>query len=465
MSSEISLKFSEDSSKKAFDLNHRKTINFNISRYDEAVRQGQQQFRDLEKARKRAAILKHRVLNDLDSYLIEFESNFTKHGGKVLWAQNTREALKEITAILKKHKARQVVKMKSMAAEEIALNEALAKNKIESQETDLGEYIVQLCNEHPYHIVTPVMHKSKEDIAVLFNEKFNLDLNSTPEDITLFVRKLLREKFMTADAGITGANFLISDIGAVALTENEGNGLMSFSFPRLHIVIAGIDKIIPSLDDLHLFWPLLATQGTGQNITVYNTIISGPRQNEETDGPDEMVVILLDNNRTEVLKQKEQRRALSCIHCGACLNACPVYKNIGGHTYGVTYSGPIGSVITPFLNGFRDYKHLSYACSLCGRCSDVCPVKINLPELLLYNRNDAVIKKFTTWKERIAMNMWKKAMMKRWMVDFFGVRTKSILFSWAFRKTWGVRRTLPVIKEKTFKQLWSESGREENAIH
>ena len=207
--------------------------------------------------------------------------------------------------------------------------------------------------------------------------------DSTPQQITAYVRELLREKFFNADIGITGANFLVADIGAVCLTENEGNAMMSMSFPKVHIVIAGIEKLIPKLRDLDLFWPLLATYGTGQNMTVYNSIVTGPRQEGENDGPEEMYVILLDNNRTEILAHKNQRRALGCIRCGACLNVCPVYKSIGGHAYGTTYSGPIGSVITPWMRGMKDFKHLSFASSLCGACTEVCPVKINLHELLV----------------------------------------------------------------------------------
>jgi L-lactate dehydrogenase complex protein LldF len=458
MSTEIYQKFIEDSEQKAFDLEHRRKINFNIARYNEQIAKGLNQFSDLEKAKKRASVVKHRVINDLDKYLIEFESNFTNRGGKVIWAQNAKEALKEIINILKKRKTRLVVKMKSMATEEIELNEVLKKNKIESQETDLGEYIVQLSGEHPYHIVTPAMHKSKEDVAALFHEHFDLPLESTPEDVTLFVRKLLREKFLRADAGISGANFLVADTGAVALTENEGNGFMSYSFPKIHIVVSGIEKLIPSIDDLQLFWPLLAAHGTGQNITVYNSVISGPRQENEIDGPEEMYVILIDNNRTEVLKQKEQRRALSCIHCGACLNACPVYKNIGGHAYGTTYSGPIGAVITPFMKGFKEFKHLSYASSLCGHCTEVCPVKINLHELLLYNRNDTVNRKYTSVTERMGLRMWKRTMNKRWRMDFFGPGIKNMALSRFFKKSWGARKSLPVIKEKSFRQVWNESN-------
>jgi len=455
--SELMHKFLQDAEEKAFDRDHRRKIKFNMARYDLAVSEGlERHYEDLELARERAAFIKHKSINELDKYLIEFEANFSSRGGKVIWAQDDKEAVKEIYKILKKHDTKSVVKMKSMTSEELELNAFLKKHKIEAIETDLGEYIVQLAGEKPYHILTPAMHKSKEDVAELFNAKFDQPIDSSPEQITLFVRQLLREKFVNAEAGISGANFLIADTGAVALTENEGNGLMSFTFPKVHIVVAGIEKIIPSLKDLDLFWPLVATLGTGQSITVYNSIVTGPRQEGEIDGPDEMYVILLDNGRTNVLEQTEQRRALSCIHCGACLNACPVYRNIGGHTYNTPYSGPIGSVITPWMFGLKEYKHLSFASSLCGKCSDVCPVKINLHELLLANRRDAVRKGYNTGTEKLMMFGWKRVMTRRWMMDYGKAKVRNYALRKLFGKSWGPRRELPLIPEKNFKQLWQE---------
>ena len=454
--SEVLKEFTKKAQKKAFDKDHRKIIKFNISRYNNAVIEGKKQYVNLELARKRAEALKQKSINELDDYLIEFEGKFTERGGKVIWAPEAKDAIKEILSILKKHRAKTVVKSKSMTTEEIEFNEALKKKKIESLETDLGEYIVQIADEKPYHIVTPAMHKSKENIAELFNEKFGTDKNSSPEELTAFVRDLLREKFTEADVGVTGANFIISDIGAIGLTENEGNGLMSVSFPKVHIVIVGIEKVIPSLEDLDLFLPLLATNGTGQKITVYNSIISGPKQENEVDGPEEMYVILLDNKRTELLKHKIQRVALNCIRCGACLNACPVYKNIGGHTFGTTYSGPIGSVISPFMNGIKDYKHLSFASSLCGKCSDVCPVRIPLHELLLYNRNYFVRKKHTTGIERLSMYGYKKVMKKRSLLDMSSGSTKNFFMKIFVKKTWGPRRELPIVEQKSFNKLWKE---------
>ncbi len=453
-----STRFLEHAERKAFDLKHRKTINYNISRYEEAIGIGLLQFANLENAKQRAANIRHKILEHLDEYLIEFESNFKSRGGRVIWALNKKEAVREILQVLKQNDVKSVVKSKSMTSEELDLNEVLEKHSIESIETDLGEYIVQLAGEKPYHILTPAMHKSKEDIAVLFNEKFGLSSDSTPEEMTAFVREKLRQKFVQAGAGITGANFLIADIGAIALTENEGNALMSMAFPKIHIVIAGIEKVIPSFSDLSLFWPLLSSHGTGQNLSVYNSILTGPRNEKEMDGPQEMIVVLLDNDRTEVLRQKLHRRALSCIHCGACLNVCPIYKNIGGHSYETTYTGPIGSVISPYFYDFNQFIHLSFASSLCGRCTEICPVKINLHELLLFNRNEAVKRGLTSPGEKMAMKGWRKIMHKRYRIDMWSANTKNKALSYFFSRAWGPRRTLPVIQKKSFRQRWIENG-------
>jgi len=448
--------FLVESEGKAFDLSHRRIINYNIGKYDAAVDRGLSRLINLENAKRKGHVIKWKVMENLDKYLPEFEANFQKRGGKVIWANDAQEANREILNILKKAGVKTVVKSKSMVTEEIGLNECLEHNHIESLETDLGEYIVQLLGQKPYHIVTPAMHLSKEDIAKLFNERFGTPIDATPEQLTQKARELLREKYVQADAGITGANFIIADTGSIAISENEGNARLSTSFPKIHIAVVGIEKIIPSMADLDLFWPMLATHGTGQNLTVYNTILSGPRKGSETDGPEEMYVVLLDNGRTNLLAQKEQRQALYCIRCGACLNACPVYKNIGGHTYETTYSGPIGSIITPHMAGMDEYKHLSYASSLCGKCTEVCPVKIEIHKMLLLNRRDAVKEGLVTTKEKWGWSLWKKGMLTRKMMDFFKGKTKNFLLKRFFKKSWGHYRDMPVVAEKSFSQAWKE---------
>ncbi|MBC7537089.1 MAG: iron-sulfur cluster-binding protein [Ferruginibacter sp.] len=453
--SQISEKFITKSSVKAADLEHRRKINFNIGRYNAAVPKGKLQFDNVHLARERAKNTKWRAIETLDQQLEEFELHFTRRGGKVIWAENAEQAMQEIIKICEAKNCKTLVKSKSMVTEEIHLNDAMKEHGIESVETDLGEYIQQLDGEAPYHIVTPAMHKSKEDVAKLFAEKLGTDPNLTPEQLTLVARNILREKYVQAEVGITGANFIISDIGAVAVTENEGNARLSCAFPKTHIVVVGIEKVIPSITDLALFWPLLSTFGTGQKITVYNTIIAGPRQPGELDGPDDMYVILLDNGRTNILQNPKQRESLYCIRCGACLNACPIYKNIGGHAYGATYSGPIGSVITPHLQGMEDFKHLSYASSLCGNCTEVCAVKINLHELLLENRHESVEEGFTTYTERIAWKMWKTASLKRSMMNMGNGRLKNMIVNSLF-KDWKKNRGELDFSQKTFNEMWKE---------
>ena len=440
---------------KSADLDHRQKINFNIGRYNAAVPKGKLQFENLELARKKAKILRWQAIEHLDQSLLQFEKTFTARGGKVIWATDAQQALDAILHICREANCTTLVKSKSMVTEEIHLNDFLEKNNIESIETDLGEYIQQLDGESPYHIVTPAMHKSKEDVARLFAEKLGTPPNLTPQELTLVARQKLRNKYVEAQVGVTGANFILADSGSVAVTENEGNGRLSCAWPKVHIVVAGIEKVIPSYKDLAHFWPLLATYGTGQQVTVYNSLISGPRQSNETDGPEQMYVILLDNGRTELLQHAQSREALYCIRCGSCLNACPVYKNIGGHSYETTYSGPIGKVITPWLSGMHDYKHLSYASSLCGNCTEVCPVKINLHELLLDNRQEAVAQGESTLAERVAWKGWKTAMLNKNMMNLAGAGIKNFVVNKIFT-AWTSGHAPLQFAEKTFDELWKE---------
>lgn len=447
--------FRAKSTIKSADIEHRKKINFNIGKYNAAVPQGKLQFADNDLVKERAKNIKWRALETLDQHLEEFEMQFTQRGGKVIWAQDSQEALDEILAICKEKKCKTIVKSKSMVTEEIHLNHFLKENGIESVETDLGEYIQQLDGEPPYHIVTPAMHKSKEDVAKVFENKLGMPSQLSPQEMTLVARKNLREKFVEAEIGITGANFIIADIGGIALTENEGNARLSSAFPKTHIVVVGIEKMIPSITDLALLWPLLATYGTGQKVTVYNSIICGPKQPGETDGPEEMYVVFLDNNRTNILANARQRESLYCIRCGACLNACPVYKNIGGHAYGTTYTGPIGSVITPHLQGLENYKHLSYASSLCGACTEVCPVKINLHELLLVNRNESVEQGMTTFSEKMAWKIWKTVSLRRGLMNKGNGKIKTKIVNHLF-KDWEKHHAPLEFSKKTFNQMWKE---------
>jgi len=453
--SEHSQTFIAKSTEKTADREHRRKINFNIGRYNALVPKGKEQFSNVNLAREKAKNIKWKAIENLDKMLEGFEAKITKRGAKVIWAEDAKQALEEIGKICAEKKCKTLVKSKSMVTEEIHLNKFLEQQGIESIETDLGEYIQQLDGEPPYHIVTPAMHKSKEDVAKLFAEKLGTDPKLTPEQLTQVAREVLRKKYAEAEVGITGANFIIADIGGIAITENEGNARLSCSMPKTHIVVTGIEKVIPSLNDLSLFWPLLATYGTGQRITVYNTIVTGPKQERETDGPDEMYVILLDNGRTNILANEKSRESLYCIRCGACLNACPVYKNIGGHSYETTYSGPIGSVITPHLKEMGEWKHLSYASSLCGNCTEVCAVKINLHELLLENRHEAVDEGFSSFAERTGWKLWKQAMLKRSLMNMGSRKIKNWVVN-TLLKGWKEHRSPMEFPKKSFNQMWKE---------
>ena len=453
--SETAASFIAKSTIKAADLEHRRKINFNISKYNAVVPIGKSQFTDVNITRERAKNIKWDAIENLDKYLLEFEQKITARGATVIWANDTAEAQEAIGTICKERNCKTLVKSKSMVTEEIHLNDFLEASGIESVETDLGEYIQQLDGEPPYHIVTPAMHKSKEDVAKLFATKLGTKPDLTPEELTQVARIKLREKYTEAQVGVTGANFLIADIGGIAITENEGNGRLSCAWPKTHIAVVGIEKMIPSIHDLPLFWPLLATYGTGQKVTVYNSILTGPKQAGESDGPEEMFVILLDNGRTNLLANPTAREALYCIRCGACLNACPVYKNIGGHSYETTYSGPIGKVITPYLSGVDEYKHLSNASSLCGNCTEVCPMRINLHELLLDNRHEAVTQGTSTLAERVAWKAWMVASLNRPMMNMGNGKMKNWVVNKVF-KGWAVHRSELDFTPKTFNEMWKE---------
>lgn len=436
----------------AFDRKHRQTIGFNMSKYKQSAQKGKERYRNMELAKQRASYIKAKTIANLADYLGEFEKNAKKNGAEVVWARNGEEAVSEILAILKEENARLLVKSKSMISEEIELNENLEKAGVEPVETDLGEFIVQVAGEKPYHILTPAMHKSKEDVAELFHEKFDTPPHSSPEELTRFVRKALRKKFKSADVGVTGANFLVADVGGVALTENEGNAGMSVSFPKIHIVITGLEKVIPSVKDLPLFWPLLSAMGTGQQVTVYNSLLTGPKKENETNGPEKMIVVLLDNNRTEIAQEEEISQSLKCIRCGACLNACPIYKNVGGYTYNTTYSGPIGSVITPYLKDFKSFGHLSFASTVCGACSEVCPVKIPLHHLLLLNRKKYVEQQNDNFAWRAGMKAYSYAFRKRKNLDAVNGTIKNSAMK-LNQNILGKQKEFPLFANKSFSKI------------
>ncbi|MCU0441867.1 MAG: lactate utilization protein [Bacteroidia bacterium] len=425
-----------------------------VHQYEKAWNEGKNQFSNLELARERASYIRFKVIESLDKFLIDFEASLMRRGGKVLWANDAKAALDEIDQLVQKRNAQSIVKSKSMIGEEIGLNEYLRKKGIQVYETDLGEYIVDQAGERPFHGVTPAMHKSRAEIAELLNQKISSSLEADAAELSNDVREVIRPQYTRADIGITGANFLIADSGLVSITENEGNARLSSTFAKTHIVLASIEKIVPTVNDVELLMALLATYGTGQKLTAYNTII-GPKANDDIDGPSEFIVIIIDNGRSNLLAQPEQRQALACIKCGACHNVCPVFQQIGGHAYNTPYTGPIGSVVTPHLKGLDAYKHLSFASTLCGKCTDICPVKIDIHNHLLRNRRDAVHNGFAKNTEKLMWFSWKKIVLARKNMNK-GTSIKQFMLNSFFKSAWGEQREFPKLAEKSFNQRWRE---------
>ncbi len=443
------------------DLRHRGLIQTALRKYETARDRKKAAFNDWQSARQAAAETKWDAINHLDTYLAEFADKMEARGTRVHWAGNAAEAREIILGIIRSKGARSIIKSKAMTAEEIHLNDAMEKAGYEVVESDLGEFIVQLRHEPPYHIVFPAMHLTRDDINELFQKELGSASTREPEELTMIARRALRRKYITADVGITGANFAIAETGMISITENEGNARLTAALPKTMITLVGIEKVLPRMADLALFLPMLATAGAGQPITCYNTLYGGPRQPGESDGPEEYHVVLLDNRRTELLADPEQRDALHCIRCGACLNVCPIFKNVGGHTYGTTYSGPIGSVITPHLRGLQNWKHLSYSSSLCGACTEACPVKINLHHHLLQNRRNSVQKEADP-QEKVIFKLFAWAMNSpglygagKSVARWFGPLHRLVMGTFLDpAKAWTKTRDLPPIAETTFKEYW-----------
>jgi L-lactate dehydrogenase complex protein LldF len=452
-------KFMRNARRVAADLRHRQIIRTALRNYEAARDQRKAAFRDWPTARLAAAATKWEAINHLNDHLVTFADRLAARGTKVHWASTARQACNIIIQIVQDKAARCVVKSKAMTAEEIHLNEALEREGFEVVESDLGEFIVQLRHEPPYHIVFPSMHLTRGEIKELFQRELHDAPSDNPEDLTMVARRVLREKFINAEVGITGANFAIAETGMISITENEGNARLTAALPKTMITLLGIEKILPRFEDLALFLPMLATAGAGQAMTGYNTMYGGPRQTDESDGPAEFHVVLLDNHRTRLLADPEQRDVLHCIRCGACLNVCPIFRSIGGHTYGTTYSGPIGSVITPHLRGLQDWKHLSYASSLCGACTEACPVRIDLHHHLLHNRRNAVQKR-PSYLEQFAYDAFT-CLANHPFVWSLGIRLGR-LFQPLHRRilgsvldparAWTRTRDLPPLAKQTFKQ-------------
>ena len=427
---------------------------------------------DYQELRDQAHALKKHTLDNLDYYLEQFEAQVTARGGKVVWCKDGGEVAEFIVRLAKEKNAKLLVKVKSMTTEEIELNPHLESEGLEAVESDLGEFIVQLNRSRPYHIVAPALDLTRYDVADLFTRTLGVERDTVPESQTMTARKVLREKFLKADIGISGANFLVADSGAVVIVTNEGNGRMCTTMPRIHVAIAGIEKLIPRAQDLAVFLKLLGRSATGQPLTVYTSFLNGPRRETEVDGPEEFYVVLLDNGRTRLLADREKRESLYCLRCGACLNHCPVYRKIGGHNYPWVYSGPIGAILSPQFLGIQHDPWLPFASSLCGACAEVCPVKIDIPKLLLQLRSEVTKAKTREGQnrlERLGFRVWAWVMQHPRIYELLGM-AGSLVFSasepgrWLRGapplmnvgplRAWTSERDIPPLPAKSFRQLW-----------
>jgi len=439
----------------------------NTMRQYQGRRQVMRELPDADGLRSLAGQIKQHTLDHLDYYLEQLQSSVQRNGGHVYFAADGDAAKRIIAGIAQKSRCTRVIKSKSMASEEIELSHYLIDAGLDLVETDLGEFIIQLSHDKPSHLVAPIMHKDRASIARLFSEYFRTPYNEDPPALTAQARAFLRDKFRHADLGITGGNFLVAETGQVCVVENEGNARQSVTTPRVLISLVGIEKLVPRLADLAVMLKLLARSATGQPMTVYTSIFGGPRSAGEKDGPEEFHLVLLDNGRTEILANGEYRQTLRCIRCGACLNACPVYRKIGGHAYGSVYPGPIGALITPLFQGLGKFKDLPQASSLCGDCYEACPVKIDIPKLLVTLRRDIHTRRLSGAFERLIYKTWARGMRSPSIYRLIGacqkfeLRRRAHKTGWirhlpTFLAGWTQVRDLPAPARRSFHQIWKD---------
>lgn len=423
--------------------------------------------------RDKARAIKDHTLAHLDQYIEQLEAAIKARGGHVHFAADAIDAHQIVTGIANAAGAKRIVKSKSMVTEEIHLNHHLEAAGFEVTETDFGEYIIQLAGERPSHIVAPVVHKTVEEVAEVMNRRLDSDTPADAKALAQLARQKLRAKFHDADLGISGGNFLVAETGTVVLITNEGNGRLTTTVPRVHVAIVGIEKLIPKFSDLPVFLKVLARAATGQKLSIYTSIITGPRRPGEADGPEEFHLVLLDNGRSKILGSP-MRESLFCIRCGACLNACPVYRKIGGHAYGGVYSGPIGAVLTPLFDGLKQNQHQSHASSLCGACQAACPVKIQIPELLVRNRAAIHDQHLAHWAEEWIYHRWSRMMKSPgwygWLTwSATRVISKIARSGWIRRlpgplSGWTASRDFPSPAPKRFRDLWRDGLADEPTV-
>lgn len=436
----------------AFDEEHWQKINYSTGCYEQSFTKGKVNYRNLDLEKQRAYTLRNKSLLGLEKLLVDFETHFTDNGGKVLWARNADDALTMIFDLIRKEKANAIMRSNSTVLDEIELNGFLERKNIRVMETEIGRFILHLDKQKPYHPLSPSLHLSKEENNAILTENYKLKPDSSVKQMVNFVRHEMTIESKDVPICITGANFLVSDAGGVVLTENEGNILKYTSTTKVHIVVAGIAKVIPNIDDLSVLLPLLSLHASGQSMTAFNTITFGPAKNGN--GLEQMYVILLDNNRSELLSHENQRKVMSCIHCGACVSVCPIYKNIGGYSYGTKHIGPVGTVMTPLMEGLEDYNYLNSACSLCGKCVEICPVKIPLDDLIIKNRHLAMTEKTgnVRFDAMLKAMIWHCKSRKKMDSPLF---LKKLELKRLLGPLWG-ERPMPEFASKSFSQQWRE---------
>ncbi len=445
-----------------------------LKKSQESLREGKkresERLGNWEDWRVRAEKIRAHTIENLDSYLEQFAENAEKQGAKVFFAKDQYEAVDYIKKLAIEKKAKNFVKSKSMVSEEIGLNHALEEMGLEVVESDLGEYIIQLAKEKPSHIIVPAIHKTKEQVADLFSHVAGEKLPADPGELAQFARKVLRQKFLKADIGVTGANFAIAESGSFVLVTNEGNARMTTTLPKTHVVTMGMERIVPSWEDLDTVISLLPRSATGQKITSYLTGFTGPKRDDDIDGPDELHIVILDNGRSSIIGT-EYQNTLNCIRCGACLNHCPVYRHIGGHAYGSVYPGPIGSVLTPLLEGLEKWKELPYACSVCGACSETCPVRIPLDKYLVKLRRDVVETGNASWIEKKAFQTFGwvtgNPSIYKFGINAVDKALKPFVEGDSIKKApgllgkWTKVKDLPKPPKQSFRQWWDQEGEKE----
>jgi len=467
MSNRPSMHFRDRAVKALKDDQMRQAVRKAVDRLSSNKDKAAQELPNWEEWREQAYRIRKHTVENLDYYLSKLTENVRKAGGQVHFAQTAEDARTIISGLCEHYEAKQVVKSKSMVTEEIHLNPALEKVGIKVMETDLAEYILQLAGETPSHIIVPAIHKNRQQIAELFSKVAGEEIKSDTPSLTAFARKILRSSFMTADVGITGCNFAIAETGSVTLVTNEGNGRLTTSLPKVVITVMGMERMVPTFEDLEAVLSVLPRNATGQKLTSYISVLNGPRRDAETDGCEKFHLVIVDNGRSHILADEEYRQALHCIRCGACFNVCPVYRQIGGHAYGSVYGGPIGSVITPLLeNDLAFWGELPYASTLCGACGGVCPVKIPLHDLLLKLRQRRIDAGHTHVFEKFAFGMWRR-FFKMPSTYKFAMKAASIgqkpLVTNGYIQAqlpllanWTNSRYLPAAADRTFRDIWEK---------